>query len=34
MRNLDLLEKDLGIVIPLHFVYDFFKNNVSHVIFY
>ena len=34
MLNFDFLEKGLGIVSPPHFVYDFFKKNVGHVIFY
>ena len=33
MLNFDL-EKGLGLVSPPHFVYDFFKKNVYHVIFY
>ena len=31
MLNNDFLEKGLGIVCPTHFVYDFFKKNVSHI---
>ena len=34
MLNLDFLDKGLGIVSPAHFVYDFSKKNVPHVIFY
>ena len=34
MLKFDFLEKDLGIVSPSYFVYDFFKKNVSHVIYY
>ena len=34
MLNFDFLEKGLGIAFPPHFVYDFSKKIVSHVIFY
>ena len=34
MLNFDILEKGLGIVSPLYFVFDFFKKNVSHVLSY
>ena len=34
MLNFDILKKGLGIVSPPHFVYDFFKNIFSHVVFY
>ena len=34
MLNFDFLEKRLGIVSPPHFVYDFFKKNVSYVILF
>ena len=34
MLNFDFLEKGLGIVSLLHFVYDFSENNVSPVILY
>ena len=33
MLNFDFLEKDLEIVSPLNFVYDFSRKNVA-VIFY
>ena len=33
MLNFDFLEKGLGIVSLRHFLYDFFKKNVSRVIF-
>ena len=33
MLNFDFLEKGLGIVSLLHFLYDFFKKNVSRAIF-
>ena len=32
MLNFDILKKGLGIVSPPHFVYDFFKKNVSSYI--
>ena len=31
MLNFDFLEKDLGIVSPSHFLYDFAKKKNSHV---
>ena len=34
MINFSFLEKGLGIISPPHFVYDFFKKNGSHVIYY
>ena len=34
MLNFDFLEKGLGIVSPSHFVYDFSKENISHVTLY
>ena len=34
VQNFDFLEKGLGLVSSPHFVNDFFKKNVSHVIFY
>ena len=34
MLNLDFLEKGQGIVSPSHFVYDFSKKDVSHVMLY
>ena len=34
VQNFDFLEKSLGLVSSPHFVNDFFKKNVSHVIFY
>ena len=34
MLKFDFLQKDLGIVSPSYFVYDFFYKNVSHVIYY
>ena len=34
MLDFHFLEKGMGIVSPLHFVYDFSKKNVTHVTFY
>ena len=34
VQNFDFLEKGLGLVSSPHFVNDFLKKNVSHVIFY
>ena len=34
MLNFDFLEESLEIVSPTHFVYDFFKKNISHVMLY
>ena len=33
MFDFDFLEKDLGIVSPTHFVYDFLRKNIFHSIF-
>ena len=33
MLNVDFSEKGLGLVLPPHFMYDYSKKNVSHVIF-
>ena len=34
MLNFDFLDKSLGIVFPVNFVYDFSNKNVSVVVFY
>ena len=34
MLNFEVLEKVLGIVAPVHFVYVFFKKNVCDVMFF
>ena len=34
MLNFDILDKGLVLPLPPHFVYDFFKKFISHVVFY
>ena len=34
MINFDFLEKGLGLTPSPHFMYDFTRKNISHVMFY